>query len=334
MKPAISIIVPVYNLEEYLRDCIDSILDQTFTDFEVILVNDGSTDGSGKISDEYAIKDNRVRVIHKEYRGVSSARNAGINAAKGEYIGFIDGDDYIDPKMYSSLYEICTKMNSDISICKLGRVVNGTLINSGEKEFVIELNHLDSMNELFKGALYRFSLCNKLFKKSCFKNIQFPEGRIHEDLSTTYKLFANANKAVYTNYIGYMYVKRENSILTSTFNEKRLDAFLGWDEILRYMSQKYPQLSETVFTSFGYWCVDNVYYVLNQVVDKDERKKYLKMIQSCVRKYYGEIIRNESLSLMYKYLISLLNYNLRLLVIIITLKGSINAGRIRTFFQI
>ncbi len=323
MKPKISIIVPIYNLEPYLNGCIDSILSQSFSDFELLLINDGSTDGSGSICDEYADNDNRVKVIHKEYGGVSSARNTGINAATGEYIGFVDGDDYIEAKMYSNLYALSSKTNSDIAICKLGRVVNGTLINSGEEEFVKELNHVESMNELFKGALYRFSLCNKLFKRSCFDKIQFPEGRIHEDLSTTYRLFANANKAVYTSYIGYMYVKRENSILTSTFSEKRLDAFLGWDEILVFMSKKYPQLSETVFSSFGYWCVDNVYYVLNQVENRVYRHKYLEMIQGCVRRYYSQILKTETLSLMYKYLITLLNYNVRFLVVMISVKGII-----------
>ncbi|MFT4412579.1 glycosyltransferase family 2 protein [Fredinandcohnia humi] len=316
MEPVVSIIVPIYNVEKYLKSCIESILTQTLTDIEVILVNDGSTDGSGKICDEYAASDTRVKVIHKEYGGVSSARNVGVKTAKGEYIGFVDSDDRINKEMYRELYHLCKDTHSDISICFLGREINGKLINQHSNKIYTQImDNEEAMRQLFKGVLYRFSLCNKLFKKSCFENIIFPEERIHEDLATTYKLFANAQKVIYTNYIGYIYIKRENSILTSRFNKKRLEAFVGWNEILPFMSNKYPQLSETVFSSFGFWCVDNVYYILNQVENKEDRNYYLDMIQKYVRQYYKEIIKINSLSFFYKYLITLLNYNTRLLIL-------------------
>lgn len=190
MNPAISIIVPVHNIEAYLKKCLDSILAQTFTDFEVIVVNDGSTDKSGEICDAYAKQDARVKVIHQENQGVSSTRNAGIARAEGEFIGFVDGDDYVDMDMYRELYQTCMETDSSISICKLGREINGELINNEVGNFhTKELTNVEAMEELFKGILYRFSLCNKLFKRSCFENICFPVGRIHEDLSTTYKLF-------------------------------------------------------------------------------------------------------------------------------------------------
>ncbi|MBO0958844.1 glycosyltransferase, partial [Neobacillus sp. MM2021_6] len=255
MKPEISIIVPVYNIEHYLRECVDSILSQTFTNFEVILVNDGSSDNSGDICKEYAKLDGRVKVINQINKGVSAARNAGIKIAQGAYIGFVDGDDYIDNKMYQELYSLCEESKSDISICKLGREINGKLINKSQDCFKKEMDNKEAMRELFKGVLYRFSLCNKLFRRKCFEDIHFPEGRIHEDLSTTYKLFANANKAVYTNNIGYIYVKRENSILTTRFNEKRLDAFKGWDEILEFMNESYPELSDEFISCFVYGCI-------------------------------------------------------------------------------
>jgi len=285
MKPAISIIVPVHNVELYISKCLDSILNQTFTNFEVILVNDGSTDKSGTICDEYSRKDIRIKVIHKEYGGVSSARNSGLKIAQGSYIGFVDGDDRIDINMYEELYKLCTDSCSDISICKLGREVDGKLINSvQDEEFIKEMDNTEALKQLFNGILYRFSLCNKLFSKTCFKNVQFPEGRIHEDLSTTYKIFSNSRKAVYKNYIGYIYVKRNNSILTSRFSEKRLDSFMGWDEILLFMSKKYPQLMGEVLDSFTFWCVDNLYYIINQVESKKKKKEYLSSIQRIVRK--------------------------------------------------
>ncbi|MDR7000613.1 glycosyltransferase involved in cell wall biosynthesis [Neobacillus niacini] len=315
MKPAISIIIPVHNTEAYISGCLESILTQTFENFEVILINDGSTDKSGAICDKYAELDSRVKVIHKGYGGVSSARNTGVKFAQGEYIGFVDGDDYIDKNMYKELYDLCEKTKSDISICKLGRKVNGKLINEGQDSFIKEMENKEAMRELFKGVLYRFSLCNKLFKRKCFENIHFPEDRIHEDLSTTYRFFANAEKVVYTNNIGYIYVKRENSILTTKYHEKRLDAFIGWDEILEFMEKHYPQLSNEYISSFVYGCVDNIYYILDQVKNKEDVKRYITNLQHYVQKYYKLILTNNSLTIKYKYLITLLNYSIGLLLL-------------------
>ena len=171
MSPKISIIVPVHNVELYLVQCIESILAQTITDYEVVLVNDGSTDRSGEICDELALRDNRIKVIHKEYGGVSSARNEGVKKANGIYIGFVDGDDRIDSEMYKNLYDLCVDTASDISICKLGREINGKLINdSKENLYTKKMTNHEAMEQLFRGVLFRFSLCNKLFKRTCFDN--------------------------------------------------------------------------------------------------------------------------------------------------------------------
>lgn len=262
-------------------------------------------------------------VIAQEYGGVSAARNTGVKASQGEFIGFVDGDDYIDKNMYQELYSLCKETNSDISICKLGREINGELINEVQDHFIKEMDNIAAMRELFKGVLYRFSLCNKLFNRKCFVNIQFPEGRIHEDLSTTYKLFAKADKVVYTNNIGYIYVKRENSILTSKFNNRRLDAFIGWNEILIFMKIKYPNLSKEFITCFVFSCIDNLYYILNQVKSKGEKTELLGTIQFYVRKYYKDIIKINMYSMKYKYLITLLNYNISFFLFFSTLKNII-----------
>lgn len=309
MKPEISIIVPVYNVENYINGCIDSILNQEFKNFELILVNDGSTDKSGLICDEYEKKDDRVKVIHQEYKGVSAARNVGINNAKGHYIGFVDSDDYIYKDMYSTLYNLCEQTNSDIGVCKLFREIDGKIINLDDKLIIKEMDNEEAMKELFKGILYRFSLANKLFKKSCFNGVEFPEGRIHEDLSTTYKLFANSLKTVYTNSTGYIYVKRNNSILTKQFYEKRLDAFYGWDEILQFMKNYSKNLDKYVNSAFGYGSIDNIFYILNQVNDKEKQAKYLSKIRVYTKKYRKELIKNSNLSLKQKIIIRILNFN-------------------------
>jgi glycosyltransferase involved in cell wall biosynthesis len=315
MNPAISIIVPVYNVELYIKKCLESILIQTFNDFEVVIVNDGSTDNSGSICDEFAKKDMRVMVIHKENGGLSSARNAGLEMANGEFLGFVDGDDYIDKNMYQKLYQLCKETNSDISICQFAKEIDGKQTDEVDEKFIKEMDNLEAMRQLFKGNFYRFSVCNKLFKKTCFNNILFPEGRIHEDLSTTYKLFTNSNKSVYTEYQGYAYVKRENSILTAKFNEKRLDALIGWNEILPFMSQNYPQLTEEFIACFAYGCVDNTYYILNQVENRERRDEYLSVIKRLVKKYYRKIMLNNALSFKYKLTLTFLQCNTNLLVI-------------------
>lgn len=321
INPKVSIIVPVYNVENYLENCIESILNQTLQDIELILVNDGSTDGCRKICDEYAKKDNRITVIHKDYGGVSSARNAGLDISKGKYIGFVDSDDYVDLEMYDKLYKLCESNNSDIAVCKLGRVINGKLINNEENLFIKDLNNNEAIEELFKGILYRFSLCNKLFKKSCFKEISFPEGRIHEDLSTTYKLFANADKVTYTNYIGYFYVKRNNSILTKTYNEKRIEAFIGWNEIIEFMDKNYPNLMNQTVLCFGYMVVDHIYYILSQLDDNSNKKKLLKKIRDTIKPNYKRIIFNKETSLKNKLLVQMLNINIDMLIFIFNLKN-------------
>lgn len=321
MKPTVSVIVPVYNLEPYIERCLDSILVQTFTHFEVIVVNDGSTDKSGEICNEYAKRDHRIRVFHQQSKGVSSARNKGVEVATGDYIGFVDGDDYIVEDMYEKLYQACIETRSSIAICKLGREINGGLTNDDIGNFYSsQLNHEEAMRELFKGVLYRFSLCNKLFKKDCFENVLFPVGRIHEDLSVTYKLFANAEQTIYLNFIGYIYVKRNNSILTTSYYEKRLDAFIGWDEIISFMQQEYLQLSSEVMECFAYSIVDHFYYILNQVEDKNDQKKYLNGVQISIRKHYKDIRKSATLSLTYKFIISVINYNVNLFVIMNSMK--------------
>ena len=321
MAVKVSIIVPVYNVEKYIDKCINSILNQTFKDFELILVDDGSTDSSGDICDKYREIDDRVIVIHKENGGLSSARNIGLKYSKGQYIGFIDGDDYVEKDMYKKLYSVCKDNNCEISICKFGHEVDGKYIGTQEDEYIKIMNNYEGMEELFRGVLYRFSSCNKLYKATIFKDITFPEGRIHEDLSTTYKLFSNANKVAYINYAGYIYVKRSNSILTSKYNKKRLDAFIGWNEILDFINRRYPKLKNIVYSCYTYACIDHMYYILNQVQDKNEKRELLNVIKKNLNMYYSDILKNKIITIKYKLLISMLNYNPGIVIRINSLRG-------------
>lgn len=220
----ISVIIPVYQVEKHLRRCLDSVITQTFSDLEIILVNDGSTDSSGKICDEYAEKDSRIKVIHQENQGLSAARNAGLDIAKGDFIGFVDGDDYIEPAMYENLYQAAIENNADITICNFHRVddSNKTLFYSNLKAWTG--NSKDFVKK--DGIRYNY-VWHKLYKKNLFKNIRFPVGRQWEDLFIMHDVFWHAEKITIIPYIGYNYVAHSQSITSAHANEARLDCCDG-----------------------------------------------------------------------------------------------------------
>ena len=232
--PKLSIIVPVYDVEQYIHKCVDSILNQTFRDFELILVDDGSPDNCGAICDEYAKKDNRVKVIHKENGGLSDARNWGIDVAQCEIIGFVDSDDYIDKDMYSDMISYLEENKCDIVCCDLcsvrGEKKKFRLSYSEHKIFLGK----DAVNEILNVKLDN-SAPSKIFKRNVIGEIRFPIGRVYEDVATTYKFVFNAEKVGYIPNPYYYYLKREGSIISSSFNEKsRYDCFLGYKERLEF----------------------------------------------------------------------------------------------------
>ena len=213
--PIISIIVPVYNVEKYLKRCIDSILNQTFKDFELILVNDGSTDGCKEICNQYEKLDNRIKVIHKENGGLSSARNAGLDIAKGKYIGFVDSDDYINVNMYQNLLDKLIKNKSDLVICKLVRVKDNykETIN---KSKIVEKNYdnLQALQELYNINSIDFIVAwNKLYKSELLKDIRYPVGKKYEDEFVIHKILNKCKKVTFINKELYYYYQRDDSIM-------------------------------------------------------------------------------------------------------------------------
>ncbi|MEH7095826.1 glycosyltransferase family 2 protein [Neobacillus vireti] len=229
MKPIISIIVPVYNVEKYLSRCIDSILCQTFKDFELILVNDGSSDTSGLICDSYSSLDHRIKVIHKNNGGVSSARNVGLGVASGEYIAFVDSDDLVHESMYALLHNYASKHSSDIVICDYLETLEGNHYDLKSFIDVIKehsYNNIEALNELFTEKKMQFGsvVWNKLYKKSLFDNIKFEEGKIHEDEFITHKVLYRSSKVVYIPIKLYYYLQRKDGIMGTEFNFDKLDA--------------------------------------------------------------------------------------------------------------
>jgi len=233
----ISVIVPVYNVEKYLPQCINSILNQTIKNLEIILVDDGSLDNSGEICDEFSRKDNRIVVIHKENNGLSSARNAGLEIATGNYLGFVDSDDWLDENMYETLLNLIKDTNSDISCCKFFKTADGEeKIPPIDNEVIKSFNNLEGLNNFYTDLYTQTVVAwNKLYTRKLFDNVIYPTGKIHEDEGTTYKLFYKANKITYTNRALYYYRTTPNSITTSKFTQKRLDILNVYDEKIKFM---------------------------------------------------------------------------------------------------
>ena len=242
-QPLISVIVPVYNVEKYLNKCVDSIINQTYKNLEIILVDDGSPDNCPKICDDYSKKDNRIVVIHKNNGGLSDARNAGIDIANGEYLSFVDSDDYIDEKYVEVLYDLIDKYNSKISMVDIKRVFeNGKIYsNSNNKEFVL------TQKDFFDKMLYGErdldnSASGKLYHKKLFNDIRYPVGRLYEDTATTYKIILKNYIIPVKSVSLYNYMIRKNSIIQCGYNERKLQIIASTKEMTNAIKKIYPEL--------------------------------------------------------------------------------------------
>lgn len=254
--PVISIIIPVYDVAPYLGPCIESVLDQTFRDFELILVDDGSQDGSGTLCDQYAARDPRVRVIHKSHGGVSSARNAGVDKAQGDYLGFVDGDDWIEPDMYALLYNNSVAYDADLSACGFVKIDDYDAIRFHSPYAAPECyTPEEALGSMFLKDGMRYSACNKLFRRKLFDTVRYPEWRLLEDKGTTYKLIDLSVRIVWCSSPKYHYFMRPGSIMHSASHGQDLDLFAVNDELLRFIETKYPLLTQTARVSYASECL-------------------------------------------------------------------------------
>ena len=234
MKPLISIIVPVYNVEAYLAKCVDSILAQTYTNLEIILVNDGSSDGCGRICDEYAKQDKRIMVIHKQNGGLSDARNVAIDVATGEFITFIDSDDYVTDDYIMTLYSLIEKYECKVSIALYNTFVEGSkpkVVNRVYREDC--QTNIKAIEEMFYQEKYDTASWAKLYHSSLFATgIRYPKGIVYEDLATTYLLIFQSDKVAFCNRRIYNYLLRRDSIEGSSFSSKKMDSALKVCELM------------------------------------------------------------------------------------------------------
>ena len=283
----ISVIVPVYNVEKYVERCIASILAQTYAEFELILVNDGSTDRSREICSKYTQSDQRIKLINKSNGGLSDARNVGCENSTGEYLCFIDSDDFIHPSMLYELWSNLCTYDADISICSFERVRENEDIADCRINELEVLTPEDCYSKIYSRQCDEFTIaCAKLYKRELFRGLSYPVGKLHEDEFVTYKLFSRANRIVYTSAKLYYYLQREDSIMHKVFSYRslvRLDAYA--ERIAFFVSLNKMQLAG--LTSQRYIEKALEYYVAMAESDLDDKEK-CKQLRSTSIAYYRE----------------------------------------------
>ena len=292
MKDKISIIVPVYNVEKYLKKCLNSIINQTYTNLEIIVVNDGSLDNSDLIIKEFKELDNRIIYIKKENGGLSSARNAGLDIATGKYVLFVDSDDWLDLNAIEKLHNRIIDDCSDIVVYNLRYIYEDNYIKP-RTPFIKDNMIVDSKNaiaELLKGRKFKFHAQSKFAKLSIYNDykIRFSEGKIYEDVYTTYKIFLHANRiSFYAEYLYYYLQNRSGSILNTKFNEKRLDIFGAMESVMKNSAVACMNLKNEIQTFY----ITNLISLFNYlcplyITDKSAFKDYLKNINCKINKKY------------------------------------------------
>ena len=251
MNDIISVIIPVYNVEKYIDRCIESIIKQTYKELEIILVDDGSTDNSGVICDKWKVKDERIKVLHQTNQGLGPARNLGLDIACGEWVSFIDSDDWIEPETYKYMVEACFEFNCEIATCGRKNVSSKKVF---EYVFCSEQNHVFDRKNAIRHYLLQnmmnMSACDKLFKRKLFDDIRFPAGYTSEDIVPIYNVLKRIDRICLTGKPFYNYFYREGSLSRSNFNKKLLGTYIYPNQVKKDIANCYPDLIEEANSFF------------------------------------------------------------------------------------
>lgn len=317
MNLIVSIVVPVYNVEKYLRRCVDSLIRQTYKNVEIILVDDGSTDGCTKICDDYAKLDNRIKVLHKKNGGLSDARNAGLTVASGDYVSFVDSDDWVHEDFIKILVNMTEETGADISVCSYKKIYSDSNV-SNENKCVAELckpilfNPVEAIRDIFSADTKLWiTTWNKLYKKSLFtKNkIVFPVGKIHEDNFTTYKLFFYAERIAFIDVPLYYYFQRTDSIMGRPFDTRRLVIFEALKETERFIVDN-NLLVKNEFENYKYL---NMLTILDALLcsdmNKTEKSTLIKNIKNDINSNMKNILDNRAIASRHKLMLLTMSFN-------------------------
>ena len=285
--PLISVIIPVYNADEYLSECVDSVLKQTYKNLEIILVDDGSSDNSSAICDDYSLRDNRVKVIHKENGGVSSARNAGIEMASGKYIGFVDSDDYINNKMYEYLHKYIEKNDSQLAVCNFCyNELNCDVMYDGQGSIVYD--SITAMSKMILGKPFAGHMCNKLLLTDLAKKVKLDKKiYMYEDLLYLWEYLKLCNKATYIPVSLYIYRQNNESVSYANYNYKHETAFKVLEKILTDTKICYTELYPYAVAANMQLYSD---FAIIELRDRksQEANKWLKEFRQRLKKVYSK----------------------------------------------
>lgn len=295
-KPLISVIVPAYNVEKFIGKCIDSILRQSFKDFEVLLIDDGAKDSTPEICDACAKKDSRIKVYHKENGGLSDARNYGIDRMQGKYVTFIDSDDYVDSGYFEYLYSLITQEeNIQIAICGKKSVREDENASPDPETFHEIITGERAVQKMLCGHGSGHSAWGKLYSADLWKTVRYPKGKIYEDYATTYRVMALVDKAAWGNAAMYFYVQHIESIMHQKCSRRSLSLVDIADEETEFIVKKWPALKQEALArkvTSELKCLQNILNAKNEEFDD-----YKQKIVEDVRRHKGELLASKKVAL-------------------------------------
>ncbi|MBO7560616.1 glycosyltransferase [Candidatus Saccharibacteria bacterium] len=291
-KPLISVIVPVYNVEKYLRKCVDSIIGQTYPNLEILLIDDGSTDDSKTIVDEYARDYKQIRAVHQKNGGLSSARNTGIANAQGEWLAFVDSDDYIDARFIEKLYDLAAKNDSDITTCSFEAFTDDNSILKKSPVWPTEvMTGEETVICSFKNKLPAY-VCLSLFSAKLFADpkMRFPEGKEFEDIAIRVRLLSQAKKVAFTNEKIYYYLMRGDAITGKKFSKKRYDDYMyALNEVKDYLIENGTEKERENLNYFLYYSQNTLLNYLAREKSTKENMKFWRQIRKNLRELYKDV---------------------------------------------
>lgn len=293
----ISVIVPVYNVEKYLERCVKSIAAQTYKDIEILLIDDGSTDKSGKMCDDFQQTDSRIKAFHKQNGGLSDARNYGIEHSAGEFISFVDSDDYIDEKMLETLHRLITENDADLAVCSAMDVFEGKEVTQVKEIKEFNLNKVESYKYMLRGDGIP-SACNKLYKRQTVGDVRFPVGKLYEDGFFTPQILKRVEKTAVTSKPMYYYFRRADSITTKPFRKGDLDVIEAYDKCVKQVKELCPEALP--YAEFRY---RNAYFnVLDKMLMRDDCKEIpeYKQVVKYLKKHTAQIVKDPGFGKMRK----------------------------------
>ena len=268
MSELLSVVVPIYNVEKYLDRCVLSILNQTYQNIELILVDDGSPDNCPEKCDKWKMQDTRIRVIHKPNGGLADARNAGLDVATGKYIAFVDSDDTIHPEMYAVMISKMEQNGAQIACCGKNKIYPDKLISTQNRKTELIMTASEAIGRLLEGVSIDESACDKVFVRSLFEGIRFPKGETNEDLPIMPGVFSEAKKVVHVAANYYNYFQNPGSITRSGYSSKMHVYISHLTNVENFIQEKYPELKQSLSILKARYACAMLYRI------KDEKKKY------------------------------------------------------------